>query len=122
MKDSDVPAGGLEQIKGIYDAAVRRGELTAQRRDQLLGKLSEITETDGQAITTLPYYKRLMQAGGNWNAELERVYQKMMSPREQRWTMDDYSVLFQIIKPFVYTQRGFQDAQSDEVMLVPFPE
>lgn len=120
MKDSDVPAGGLEQIKGIYDAAVRRGELTAQRRDQLLGKLSEITETDGQAITTLPYYKKLMQAGGNWNAELERVYQKMMSPREQRWTMDDYSVLFQIIKPFVYTQRGFQDAQSDEVMPVPF--
>ena len=74
MKDSDVPAGGLEQIKGIYDEAVRRGELTTQRRNQLLEKLSEITETDGQAITSLPYYKKLMQAGVNWISELVRLY------------------------------------------------
>lgn len=120
MKDSDVPAGGLDRIKSIYDTAVKRGELTAKRRDQLIGELSEITETDGQAITSLPYYKRIMEAGGNWNQELERVYRKMMSTDRQTWTVEDYGVLFQIIKPFVYTQRGFQDAQSDDVMAVPF--
>lgn len=87
-------------------------------------KASKINETDAQAYRTLSSYRKIMIMRGDWNNLLEDAYKRI---KDGSWAMTDLDVMFQTIKPFMYTQTsvdgykvGIQHKNSEFILMAMF--
>lgn len=81
--------------------------LMAAQFDKVIDAFKEVNVTDAQAYTSPTGYRKKMAVFGQWTPRDEEVYQKILSGD---FTAEDLDVLWQPLKPFVYSQiekRGF---------------
>lgn len=81
--------------------------LMAAQFDKVIGAFKEVNVTDAQAYTSPTGYRKKMAVFGQWTPRDEEVYQRILSGD---FTADDLDVMWQPLKPFVYSQiekRGF---------------
>ena len=64
-------------------------------------KTSHINVADAQAYRSLSSYRAILDMSGQWTDEMDTAYNNITSGN---WTYNDFSVLWQPKKPFVYTQ------------------
>lgn len=69
--------------------------------DYILSQYEKINVTDAQAYRSLSSYRAVKVMAGQWNGQLEQAYNHF---QEGTWDIADFSVLFQTIKPYLYTQ------------------
>lgn len=103
----------LERVKAkvlaqdrFRDNAPAKALMTAQF-DKVIDAFKEVNVTDAQAYTSPTGYRKKMAVFGQWTPRDEEVYQKILSGD---FTAEDLDVLWQPLKPFVYSQiekRGF---------------
>ena len=75
--------------------------------DKIINAFKDVNVTDAQAYTSPTGYRKKMAVFGQWSPRDEEVYQRVISGN---FTADDLDVLWQPLKPFVYSQiekRGF---------------
>lgn len=69
----------------------------------IVNEFRNINVADAQSYRTLSSYRAVKDMFGEWTSKDEALYQKLMS--EEPLTAEDYEVVWQTLKPFVYTQQ-----------------
>lgn len=75
--------------------------LMAAQFDKVINAFKEVNVTDAQAYTSPTGYRKKMAVFGQWTPRDEEVYQKILSGD---FTAEDLDVMWQPLKPFVYSQ------------------
>ena len=101
LKDEIITSEVIEEIKAILDERVKRNEMTATDRDSILDKFKEVNVADAQAYRSLDSYRAVKIMSGDWTDEMERAYNNFSNGE---WSMADFDIIWQPIKPFLYTQ------------------
>lgn len=89
----------------------------------------ENTLTDGQGYRTLESYKKVMGMAGKWDEKMEEAYQQIQSIRarinrdenptpEDIKNLSDLAVIFQPIKPYLYTFENYS-INGEDVLKIP---
>lgn len=101
LKDQEIVSSAMDDIREVLDEKVKRGELSATSRDYILKQFKDVNVADAQAYRSLSSYRAIMVMSGQWNEAMENAYNHFL---EGTWNIEDFSVIWQTKKPFVYTQ------------------
>lgn len=111
LKDEDnFISSALEDIRKVLTKRVSDGLLENREKDAILNKFGGLVKkgkkginvTDAQAYMSLDGYRSLQYMAGQWDETTQgRAYQNFI---DNTWTFEDFNVLFQPVKPFMYTQ------------------
>jgi hypothetical protein len=85
-------------IKNLNDG-VREGRMSETEAKKIIGDMQKINATDAQAFRTLPSMRSLLDMMGAWTDEMEATMKRFESGF---WNFQDFDVIWQAIKPFVY--------------------
>lgn len=120
--ESTVPEEYKESIDKLYDQLVSDGKITKDIKGRLMKAMQSINETDGEAFMTLDAYRDMMLASAPelWTDNYESVYQKLTGKNTAPMTPEELGVIFQIIKPFVYTQIDMSNGGKDATLPLPY--
>lgn len=72
-------------------------------KDMIISQFDKINEADAQAYTCPTAYMKKMVMAGEWNPLMQEAYERIKSGN---YNINDLGVVWQPIKPFVYTQNG----------------
>ena len=88
--------------------------------DDILFKFRDINSTDGQAYRSLKSFRSVVKMLGKWNDKMEEAYNRF---RARTWEMSDFYVVWNTIKPYVFTiddvPTGVDEAKYGKTMPVP---
>lgn len=98
--DDLVTSATYSPVKRGLDKAVAEKRITAMDRDAILHKFRNITATDAQAFRTLPSFRSVLDMLGLWTPKMETALNHF---ENNEWDMADFNVIWQTIKPFVYS-------------------
>lgn len=101
LKDQVIVSSAMDDIREVLNEKVKRGELSAISRDYILEQFKDVNVADAQAYRSLSSYRAIMVMSGQWNEAMENAYNHFL---EGTWNIEDFSIIWQTKKPFVYTQ------------------
>ena len=88
--------------------------------DDILFKFRDINSTDGQAYRSLKSFRSVVKMLGRWNDKMEEAYNRF---RAGTWEMSDFYVVWNTIKPYVFTiddvPTGVDETKYGKTMPVP---
>lgn len=108
LTDEVKPSNWMEDIEEIIDQKIAKGELTKYDKTVILKKWGDTNVTDAQAFRTLKSFRATQIAADMWSDDAETAYNNI---RKNTWTAQDFVVLWNTRKPYLYTQIN----QSDRV-------
>lgn len=108
LTDEVKPSNWMEDIEEIIDQKIAKGELTKYDKTIILKKWGDTNVTDAQAFRTLKSFRATQIAADMWSDDAETAYNNI---RKNTWTAQDFVVLWNTRKPYLYTQIN----QSDRV-------
>lgn len=103
LADDEIVSSTIADIKEILDAKIAKGEMTAIERDYILSQFENVNVADAQAYRSLSSYRAMMGMMGQWTDDMETAYKHLTDPNGE-WTMQDFNIIWQTKKPYVYTQ------------------
>ena len=138
IEDSEIVSNIIPQIKSVLYNKVGQGLMTKFHADSILAqygysntsdgkfvksktedgkeiflKSSTINVTDGQGYSSPTSYRKKMGMMGKWSNQMEDAYEKIKSGN---WNGEDLDVVWQPLKPFVYSQlrkTSYSDTMSE---------
>lgn len=108
LTDEVKSSNWMEDIEEIIDQKIAKGELTKYDKTVILKKWGDTNVTDAQAFRTLKSFRATQIAADMWSDDAETAYNNI---RKNTWTAQDFVVLWNTRKPYLYTQTN----QSDRV-------
>lgn len=108
LTDEVKPSNWMKDIEEIIDQKIAKGELTDYDKTVILDKWRKTNVTDAQAFRTLKSFRATQIAADMWGDDAETAYNNI---RNNTWTAQDFVILWNTRKPYLYTQIN----QSDEV-------
>lgn len=103
LADDKIVSSVLKDIEEIFDEQVKKGELSSIERDYIVSQYRKVNVADAQAYRSLSSYRAMMGMMGQWTDDMETAYKNLKSGN---WNMQDFNIIWQTKKPFVYTQIG----------------
>lgn len=103
LADDEIVSSTIADIKEILNAKIAKGEMTTIERDYILSQFERVNVADAQAYRSLSSYRAMMGMMGQWTDEMETAYKHLTDPNSE-WTMEDFNIIWQTKKPYVYTQ------------------
>lgn len=100
IKDEIIQSLGFDNIKSILDQAVKDKKLSSLDRDFLLTQYENVNVTDAQAFRSLDSYRSILDMMGKWTKDMEKTFERI---QKDEWDMTDFNIVWQTIKPFVFT-------------------
>lgn len=94
------------------------GKMTELTRDYILKSYDRINGTDAQAMRTVMSFRNLQIMAGEWDKGKEEALNRLLDP-DQEYRMDDFSLLLNIKKPFVYSTENKKDITNSIKDKVP---
>ena len=101
LADQIVTSSGYHDIKLSLNRAVQAGRIKSFDRDAILYKFKNINVADAQAYRSLSSMRAVLDMMGAWTPEMQQAMDRFESGQ---WDMADFNVVWQTIKPFVFTQ------------------
>lgn len=108
LTDEVKPSNWMKDVEEIIDQKIAKGELTEYDKTVILKKWGDTNVTDAQAFRTLKSFRATQIAADMWSDDAETAYNNI---RNNTWTAQDFVVLWNTRKPYLYTQIN----QSDRV-------
>lgn len=108
LTDEVKPSNWMKDIEEIIDQKIAKGELTEYDKTVILDKWRKTNVTDAQAFRTLKSFRATQIAADMWSDDAETAYNNI---RNNTWTAQDFVILWNTRKPYLYTQTN----QSDRV-------
>lgn len=108
LTDEVKPSNWMKDIEEIIDQKIAKGELTEYDKTVILKKWGDTNVTDAQAFRTLKSFRATQIAADMWSDDAETAYNNI---RNNTWTAQDFVILWNTRKPYLYTQTN----QSDRV-------
>ena len=103
LKDSIIEAPSKDALREMLDGRVEAGELSEMDRDAILHHFDKVNVADAQAYRSLRSYRKVLVMAGRWTNEMEEALQRLEA---NTWTMADFNIIWQALKPFMYSQTG----------------
>ena len=114
LKDIKVESGIIKDIEKVFrERGFNEDEIKA-----IVDKYRNVNVADAQAYRSLKSYREIMIMAGTWGGPEgpnETAYQHLI---HGTWTKEDFNVVWQSIKPFMYTQ-VMQDDPTGGKLKVP---
>lgn len=101
LADNIVTSANYLDIKKNLMDAVKEGRLTDIDADNILNKFKDINVADAQAYRSISSFRSVLDMMGLWNENMEATVERFT---HGEWDMSDFNVVWQTIKPFVFTQ------------------
>lgn len=101
LADNIVTSANYLDIKKNLLDAQREGRLTEMDVDSILNKFKDINVADAQAYRSISSFRSVLDMMGLWTDEMEAAIDRFTNGE---WDMSDFNVVWQTIKPFVFTQ------------------
>lgn len=114
LKDIKVESGIINDIEKVF----REHEFKEDEIKAIVDKYRNVNVADAQAYRSLKSYREIMIMAGTWGGPEgpnETAYQHLI---HGTWTKEDFNVVWQSIKPFMYTQI-MQDDPTGGKLKVP---
>lgn len=108
LTDEVKPSNWMKDVEEIIDQKIAKGELTEYDKTVILKKWGDTNVTDAQAFRTLKSFRATQIAADMWSDDAETAYNNI---RKNTWTAQDFVILWNTRKPYLYTQTN----QSDRV-------
>lgn len=103
LADDEIVSSTIADIKEVFDAKIAKHEMTEIERDYILSQFRKVNVADAQAYRSLSSYRAMMGMMGQWTDDMETAY-KHLTDSNGQWTMEDFNIIWQTKKPYVYTQ------------------
>lgn len=101
ISDNILTSPTYQPLNNILKEAYNQGRLSKMDYDSIMYKFRNINATDGQAYRSLSSYRAIMDMLGNWTPEMQKAFDNLSN---NSWDISDINVVWQTIKPFVYSQ------------------
>ena len=101
LKDQIITSSSYQDIKTSLDRAVQLGHIQSFDRDNILNKFKDINVADAQAYRSISSMRAILDMMGAWTPEMQQAMDRF---DKGEWDMADFNIVWQTIKPFVYTQ------------------
>lgn len=108
LTDEVKSSNWIKDVEKIIDQKIVKGELTEYDKTVILKKWGDTNVTDAQALRTLKSFRATQIAADMWSDDAETAYNNI---RNNTWTAQDFVILWNTRKPYLYTQTN----QSDRV-------
>ena len=106
LTDEVKPSNWMKDIEEIIDQKIAKGELTEYDKTVILKKWGDTNVTDAQAFRTLKSFRATQIAADMWSDDAETAYNNI---RKNTWTAQDFVILWNTRKPYLYTQTNQPD-------------
>lgn len=104
LADQIVTSSSYHDIKVSLNRAVQAGHIKSFDRDAILNKFKDINVADAQAYRSLSSMRALLDMMGAWTPEMQQAMSRFAPESKEGWNMADFNIVWQTIKPFVFTQ------------------
>ena len=101
LADQIITSSSYHDIKVSLNKAVQAGHIKSFDRDAILNKFKDINVADAQAYRSLSSMRAVLDMMGAWTPEMQQAMDRFDSGQ---WDMADFNIVWQTIKPFVFTQ------------------
>ena len=101
LADQIITSAAYQDIRRSLNRAVQLGHIQPFDRDNILNKFKDINVADAQAYRSLSSMRAVLDMMGAWTPEMQQAMDRFDSGQ---WDMADFNVIWQTIKPFVFTQ------------------
>lgn len=101
LADQIVTSTAYQDIRRSLNRAVQLGHIQSFDRDNILDKFKDINVADAQAYRSLSSMRAVLDMMGAWTPEMQQAMDRFDNGE---WDMADFNVIWQTIKPFVFTQ------------------
>lgn len=108
LTDEVKSSNWMKEVEEIIDQKIAKEELTEYDKTVILKKWGDTNVTDAQAFRTLKSFRATQIAADMWSDDAETAYNNI---RKNTWTAQDFVILWNTRKPYLYTQTN----QSDRV-------
>lgn len=106
LTDEVKPSNWIKDVEEIIDQKIVKGELTEYDKTVILKKWGDTNVTDAQALRTLKSFRATQIAADMWSDDAETAYNNI---RNNTWTAQDFVILWNTRKPYLYTQTNQLD-------------
>lgn len=104
LADQIVTSSSYHDIKVSLNRAVQAGHIKSFDRDAILNKFKDINVADAQAYRSLSSMRAVLAMMGAWTPEMQQAMSRFDPNSKEEWNMADFNIVWQTIKPFVFTQ------------------
>lgn len=101
LADQIITSAAYQDIRRSLNRAVQLGHIQSFDRDNILDKFKDINVADAQAYRSLSSMRAVLDMMGAWTPEMQQAMDRFDNGE---WDMADFNVIWQTIKPFVFTQ------------------
>jgi hypothetical protein len=108
--------GALLQAKKQWIADGMDTKIAQMNVDSILHKFKEINVADAQAYRSLTSFRAMLDMQGLWTDDMQKAFDRIQSGK---WDMRDFNIVWQTVKPFVYTQISKNSHVGDTKIKVP---
>ena len=112
LSDQIITSFKYQNIKDIISEADNISDID---KAFILTKFRDINVDDAQAYRSLDSFRSILDMLGKWTPEMEKTYNRIIN---NEWDISDFNIVWQTIKPFVFTQVSKPDGLGEE-MKVP---
>lgn len=106
----------LETIKKKWIVDGMDKKIANMTVDSIKHKFKEVCSTDAQAYVNLKSFRSLLDMMGAWDDKMEQAFQRF---EKGKWSPEDFNIVWQTIKPFVYTQISKESGVGDILIKSP---
>lgn len=100
LKDSIITSATYAYVKKSVNKALEEGRISVMDRDSILYKFKDINVTDAQALRNVESMRSILDMIGQWTPEMQLALERF---NEGTWDISDFNLVWQTIKPFVFT-------------------
>ena len=112
LSDQIITSFKYQNIKDIISEADNISDID---KAFILTKFRDINVDDAQAYRSLDSFRSILDMLGKWTPEMEKTYNRIIN---NEWDISDFNIVWQTIKPFMFTQVSKPDGLGEE-MKVP---
>ena len=115
LKDSVITSTTYTSVKKSVNDALKDGRISTMDRDSILYKFKDVNSTDAQAFRNIESMRSILDMVGQWTPEMQAALERF---NEGTWNMADFNLVWQTIKPFIFTHIPKPDGKGG-VIKVP---
>lgn len=124
LQDDEIVSSVLDNVRSVIRDKYKKGELSDYEAASILSKFgysnytgkngkkyvkvnntyvetSYVNVTDAQAYRSINSYRAVLVMSGEWTDKMEQAYENF---KRGTWNAEDFNVIWQTKKPFLYTQ------------------
>ena len=107
IKDEEIASDLVEMVSRIFDDKIANATSKAEKagyekiKEDAIAGFNKVNVTDAQAFITLKGLRKKLGMAGKWDDNMQAAYESI---QKGNWDLSTVNVLWQPMKPFVYTQ------------------